>query len=243
MTEINVLPEKIIDFKNYKFIESSDLLKLSDEYVFHQQNELVPVLKKNNNKCFKLIIARMENDGNWGKKTVTGKICDVSDDGFSFFTSSDYYEDYEKPIKKFISFKNVLGDVPMLIDAPDDMNPFKFNQIFPLVYYFKKLEKMKKLLESCVGIVHHVKLFFRYDEKHHDLREGNFFMDCEILKVNKSNVEIKHLRSFAFLDINKSYVDLVPRNQIQSYISPECYLWKIAVSFGSVCKINPHDSN
>ena len=233
---------KIIGFEHFEHIEPSDLITFSEEYKRYQKYELIPELDGSHDRDIDLIIARMENDGTWGKKIVTGTIIEMYEDGFSFFTSSNYYEEHEKPIEMFISFKNVLGDVPMLADAPDDLNPFEFNdKDFPLMYYFKKLEKMKKLLESCIGVIHHAKLFFRYDENHQDRREGDFYIDCEIQKVNKSNVEINHLRSFAFVNKNRSYADLVERDKIQRFISPECYLYKVVVHYGSKCEINPHD--
>ena len=229
-----------VEFLDYKKIEPEDLTTFSKEYKEH-----IPLLKKyiteNRKKICEVKLMRITENGSLKERIILGAIGSISENNFEFYSNIDingtYYEDSHKIL---IRLDNVLGIIPMLPSVT--IYPFENDSSKATRNYFRALKKMTDLMKQSVGIKHSAFLFYRYDKKNPTLRNGNYQVECEITKVNKSNVEYQHYRTFSFVDKENSYVDIVPRdNEVDRFIAPDRYLQKVQIFFGTSPKINPHD--
>jgi len=114
---------KIIGFENFQTIEPRDLITFSKEYEKHREI-ISQTLKSKKGKIFSIIISRMNHHGSFGKKKITGTVGVVTEIGFFFETDHDFYCEYDNSRILFISFFNVLGDVPIL-ETHQDINPMR----------------------------------------------------------------------------------------------------------------------
>lgn len=225
----------VVEFAQYESVEPKDLISFSREYN-ENLNVLVSTIRSANGKNVTLSIARIESDGGWGKKDITGSVKDPSDLNFIFVSNNDFYGTYDYKKETLIHFNNVLGDVPML--ATSTFCPYEVNDLEFQRSYFLSLEGMKELMQKSVGTIHFAKLFYRFDENHDNYRKNGFVVECEITQVNKSNVKISHLRTYSFGGEETSFVDLSQGDKIQRFVSPNCYLYKVSIARGVKNKIN-----
>jgi len=220
---------KGVEFENSKSLKPSDLICFSSEYA-----EYIPFMRytlaENEGKIIDLIIARIDKDGNVSKKTITGKVGNVSTSNFSFLSNEDFFNTYDFERTLTIHFNNILGDVPLLI-YDLDMDPFKISDDDYFASYFKKLLEMRKLLEKCVDTVHGARLTLQYEDKVAQV-------DCEIQSVNKSNAKIFRYR---YSDSNK-VIDLGSGIKFLKFVTPDHYLSGVSVS-GTKISINPFDDD
>jgi hypothetical protein len=233
MKTINQLD--VVEFSEYESVEPKDLISFSREYN-ENLNVLVSTIRSANDKNITLSIARIESDGGWGKKDITGSVKDPSDLNFIFVSNHDFYGTYDYKKETLIHFNNVLGDVPML--PTFTFCPYEVDDLDSQKSYFLKLEEMKELLKSSIDAAHSAKLFYRFDKNHTNYRENGFVVECEIKEVNKSNLKIFHLRTSSFGGEENSLVDLTQGDKVQRFISPNCFLYKVSVSWGLKNKIN-----
>lgn len=225
-----------IKFKGYNKVEPEDLISFSREYESYRVNELIPALYKTVGKITTVITMRMGHDGFAHKKSYNGRIGEIHKNGF-FLKFGDTEQE-----GKFINFYNILGEVPLLLTAPDDLNPYKMDSSETLMGYFPKLNEMIELLKTCEGTEKSVKLFFRYDKEHKLFRNGDYVVECEVLKVNRSNVEINELLIRSFTSKENFYSEVGSGEKVISFISSDCYLHKVIVS-DCKNKINPCDED
>lgn len=240
MTEQVLTTNKVVvEFPNYEFIEPAELITLSKEYK-NRKAEIIDVLRKNKGRLMSIFIARMQHAGMWGKKKITGTVYSVSDNQFTFITNEDYYSKYENNIELIINFENILGNVPLLLSM-EEVIPFKFGKKFDGYLKFKR--EIRCLLKKEVGVAHSAILYFRYGKDNFLRREGNFHIECEILKVNRSNVEIRHSKSLAFINKNNHYLVTGEYEMVKNFVSLDCYLWKVVISPGIKSLSNSFDEN
>lgn len=228
-----------VTFENFLKVEPEDLIAFSKEYLNHV-SELMKYLTRK--RQLQLCLKRINPNGSVQEKMIHGFVSNIDPEkkSFEFFSGEDFYGNhYEEGIKTFIRTDNVLGLVPLLPNT--GINPYK-NSSFPMTLeYFRCLEKMKRLLNTCVGIEHMVTLFFRFNKANELRRNGNFFMETQVLKVNKSNVEIKFLRSSAYVNEENFIADIVPRIRTVLFTTPERYLSTVRISSMEKPEFNPHD--
>jgi hypothetical protein len=232
------LTEVKVGFYKFQLIEPKDLISFSKRYLDHG-SILKPYLVANQGKRIKLVLARINPEGSFVRKLVYGTVGDIKDNQFIFSTTQDFHNVYESPIDLVIRFDNVLGTVPLL--PKSRLKPFKVGSSAKLRSYFNALKKMRKLLEECVGKVHAAKLRYRYCKEKPTFRDGNYTTECEILKVNKSNVQFKHFRTSAFVNPENKHINLNSGIDIDRFVAPDRYLQEVIVTFGIKHNFNPID--
>ena len=233
-----------IAFSDYKKIEPEDLISLSKEYNDHIP-ELKTYLKKFLKRVVEIHFVRIKDvNGGLIEKTIMGTIEELTEKYFKFSAFKDISgTKYEIPYVSIVRFDNVLGIIPVLPKFKG-VKIYENNSSKKTKIYFDQLEKIKILMKKSVGTIHTATLYYRYSKKKPVLRAGNYQVLCEIKKVNNSNVEYKHCRTYAYVSKQESYVVCVPlENEVDRFIAPDRYLWKVEIIFGKKCQINFGDEN
>jgi hypothetical protein len=157
-------------------------------------------------------------------------IVKLEQNGFSF--KYDPRDEDEEP--KFMRFDNVLGEIPCF-GKDAGRNYFKITDEF---FSFKKQYQEffeKQLFTQGLGI----ELYYTYCpgsqfyEKEYKVR-GN------IHTINKSNIEYQHCLTWGAIRTSVSYVDMVPRTEIDRFIAPDRILSKV-ILHDSPFTFNPYD--
>lgn len=237
MTQETLLTHPVvIEFPDFKSIEPEDLITFSNQYETHR-SEIISTLRLIQDKSgFNLMTVRVGHDGQLKWKERTGMVRSVTDDGFTFISriEGEGVKDDDHGEKTYIRFHNVLGEVPML-SSMHLATPFKFGG--QLTGYLAFQKKVKNLL---VGEVNSARIFLRYG-KDYPRRKNGKILECEILKVNKSNIEIKFFRGDAGEEGHRS-IELSPgRKKIVRFITSKFYISKIQYSKGIKNTINAFD--
>jgi hypothetical protein len=237
------LNEKVVIFNNYANIEPQELIRLNLEY-----NNCIPELKdllrKNKDKNLELPFVRIKPNGFILYKKIFGTIGELKENQFQFTSNKDIDgNQYEEKRIFTIRLDNVLGTIPLL-PSMSNINPFENNSSEKTKEYFDVLLEMKELMKNYSGLQHAAILFYRYDKKNYLFRNGNYKVECKITQVNNSNIEYEHYRTFSFISKDESYVDYVPRTgDIDRFIAPDRYLWKVEIDPNREHNINPYDES
>lgn len=230
----------VVGFDNFKEVEPEDFIKFSDDY-FQHVIFLKNFLKENLGKKVKIPVARTNGMGVLTRKMISGVVEEVENNNFTISTNQDFYHTYENPIQLLIRFDNVLGIIPLSPEYPTieplAVDTLKFKD------YFASLSDMKNLMKRCINEAHAVTLFYRYSRTKTEFREGGYYVDCELIEVNRSNLKYNHLRTTVpgIGGGPHHYVDLLKREEIDRYIAPDRYLQKVKVSFGTRHEISDVD--
>lgn len=223
----NTFHQLTAEFHTPYAIEPADLLTFSQKYLDHQSSLRKHLLQRLGSDTT-LLFSRVDSSGGSEKRTVFGKVIDVQKDAFVFKLFRDGSVEYEYGNVMHIRFQNVLGNVPLL-QSGTSINPYKINHSAVFGEYFTFVGRARALLRKACGGQHAAILYYQYDEANEKFRNGNYRVECEILKVNTSNVEYKHIRTFVD---DHSYVDMIPRTEHDRFIAPDRFLKKATVHFG-----------
>lgn len=240
MTQKKLTSPVVIEFPDFKTVEPSDLITFSDEYEAHRA-ELVSTLQMIEGKNgFMLRTVRVGRDGNIKSLDRVGTVENLNKDGFTFISQmgGEGFKDDDQGEKTHIRFNNVLGEVPLLPSTQIE-NPFDFGSHFESYLIFQ--EKVRTLLKEGVGKTHKLTLHLRYGKDYPTRRNGKFFVEGEILKVNKSNLEINRLKSFSG-NMDNYTLDIVPKEKAIRFITSKCYIWKVEYLPDVKNQINPFDT-
>ena len=221
------------------------MIVFSEDYGNH-----LPMLKKfitdNLHKQVDIPTVRINGDGSSSRKIIHGTLTSIEDNSFTIITREDYYGIRDHSFELLIRFDSVLGIVPLHPQQPR-MDPLAVDTR-KLKHFFTALTEMKDIMKECLNTTedYAITLFYRYTKANPDFREGNYKVDCsEIIEVNRSNLKYKHLRTTVQLPgkTNYHYVDLHERDEIDRFIAPDRYLWKLTVIFGVKHEFNFHDDD
>ena len=233
MNTTTEVKEAIIEYNDYLFTKSKDLIKFSEEYQSHIPR-LLEFVKKREGGHVRLPFVRMNTDGSLMKKTMNGLVKKVENTSF-IFSVKETLDDvtYEDSRDIFVRTDNILGAIPVM-PGEEDMNVFENSPTETTLKYFSFLEKTKKLMISCIGVTHAATLYWWYDEKY---KVGNYKTEGQIVKVNKSNVEYDCVRVCA-----PGCIDITPHSEISRFIAPYKYLKGFGAVFGVSHQINACDN-
>lgn len=234
--------KKVVIFPHYREIEPKQLIEISEEYLSHIPTLMNFIIRNEGTEVQLLFVQIEKNKLNPSKKIITGVVKNIEENHFTFISTENIRNVYDRKIETEIRLDNVFGMLPLLPSA-SDINPYHKGGTFALGgNYSKTLSEMHTLLRSCIGTQHAAKLFYRYSQESGEVfKNGNHCIECEISNVNKSNVEYKHIRTIAFINKEKSYVDIRKRNNVEHYVNPDKYLYKVEVELNRTHKINPYD--
>lgn len=188
--------------------------------------ELKNYLRESSGKQVKIILTRMIKEKPV-YKVITGTITNVSEKSFCLTSNSDFFSQYDFEKTTLVHFDNLLGDVPMSF-SDKIRSPFCF-KANRLKSYMTVLSTMKKKMQECEGKKHSATLTFIQDGHKKKI-------ECEILKVNRSNIEFHHLKTE-----KSSQIDLIPGTRHEKFLTPMQYLFGIHIIHGVENKINPYD--
>jgi hypothetical protein len=227
---------KTVEFCGFNSVEPMQLISFNKKYLDH-----VTILKnylyRNQGRQVQILLVRINQNGLTSEKIITGNVGQIMNNQFNFTTSEDFSGVYDYPQDRTFRFDNVLGNVPLL-PTESKIKPFKIGSSELFSSYFCSLLKMRKLLKECVNITHAATLYYRYCKEKPSFRNGNYKVECEILKVNQSNVQFQHFRTFSYVNSDNSYVNIVPYVDFDRFIAPDRYLQKVNVNFGIKHSIN-----
>jgi len=238
MTNKKLTSSVVVEFLDYKSVEPADLITLGKQYENHK-DEFVSLLKKmqgRNGFIFKTV--RVGNDGKLIWKERVGTVQKITDEGFTFLPRIDGMKEDEEVGTSLIRFCNVLGEIPMLLST-EEISPFEFGCQFENYLDFKR--KARELLEKTIGETHSLKIHLRYGSDYPQ-RNGGEIIECEIVKVHQSNVEINQLRSYLGSGENLC-LDLYQGPKIVKFINPKFYIWKFEYLQGIKNRISPFDED
>lgn len=239
MTKLKLTPPVVIEFPDFKTVEPSDLIIFSEQYEVHR-SEIISTLKAIQDKSgFNLMTVRVGQDGQLKWKERTGTVRSVTDDGFTFISQigGEGVKDHDEGEKADIGFYNVLGEVPML-PSMHLASPFKFGG--QLTGYLAFQKKVKNLLSVKVGEINSTKIYLRYG-KDYPRRKTGKIIECEILKVNRSNMEIKFFKSDTGENVTRC-IEISPgRKKIVRFITSKFYISRVECSPGIKNTINAFD--
>jgi hypothetical protein len=234
-TEI-ISQKQTIFFPHAASVEPKDLITFHDDYLNHLF-ELKHYLKKNAGSTVTILLRRINSDESVAEKRITGVVTSIADDFFIFSAYHDLSSEYDYMHESTIRFDNVLGDIPLMAHAAD-MKMVEISK--SLDSYRKSLAEMRVLLLTALDVEHAATLYFRHSNERDLFVKGDYRVDCEILKVNKSNALIKRFRSHAYIDKNNQYLDLAKYDEHVRFVS-DCYLWKVDLCLGEKHSINMYD--
>jgi len=112
------------------------------------------------------------------------------------------------------------------------MNPFEIPNSEKFLSYTQKfLPEIIEVLSKWVGIEHIARLHFHYSATNKLFRVGNYTVECKIVKVNFSNVEYEHCRTFVQLPGAETYAYLneAPGRTTDRFIAPDRYLKEVCI--------------
>jgi hypothetical protein len=231
----------IIEFSDFQSVEPEDLISLSPDYKKH-----IEVLKnyvyENEGQYVEIVIKRINSKSSISRKKINGRIKAINGNSFTLMADQDMDNVYDHEKELVLRWDNPLGNIPMLPSAAH-LIPVGTNSSELLTLYFAKLAEMMALLKKCIGVQHAVTLHYHYHKKNDLFRKGKYRIECEILEVNKSNIKIKHIRSFTHIPGEKSYgyVVCIPHIDFDRYAAPDRYLQKVIVHFGTSHQVNIND--
>lgn len=228
-------------FAGFKNVEPEDLIVFSEEYINHLPY-LKNFIKDNMNKNVSIPTLRMNKAGYYSKKFIHGSIVTMDEDSFTISTSEDYYGVRDHYFELLIRFDSVLGIIP-LHPEQSKMNPLTVDSS-KLKDYFTALSEMKDLLTECLDKENcAITIYYRYTKENPDFYKGDYKVEFnEVLEVNLSNLKYKHLRTTVQLSgqSHYHYVNLDEHDEIDRFIAPDRYLYKVVVNLGTVHKFNFH---
>ena len=246
-----------VEHFEYPLTEPEELTSLTAQYKEYVSTILWKYLQEHVNTPIKLLFKRIKltHSGGIQKKEIWGTVTELKEDRFAF-TSHEGLDGiyYEIPFKNTVRFFNALGWIPFLAPFKKKgmekkkeamkMNPFQNCSTEKTMSYFDFLAKAKSLMREAVGTTHSATLYFRYNKENNLFRKGNFKVECEIIKVNESNVEYYHFRTSAYVNPKDFYADYVPNPEgVDRFVAPDRYLRKVSIVFGRKNNINPHDDS
>jgi len=231
--------EEIV-FKDYHLVEPENLISLSDAYT-EKVPEIREFLQNNLQKTVEILLCRINSNGSFNRKLISGIVKTVDDSRFTLLTAEDFHSKYDNLITLTVRFENVLGDVPLL-PHQSAIHPYEIESSKQFSDYFQIfIPKMMTLMKSCIGTTHAATVYYHYSKTQPLHRNGNYKVECSILEVNRSNFKYDHARTISFIDKEHSYVNIVPNRDVDRYIAPDRFIKKVTVHFGDTHHINPHD--
>lgn len=229
-----LLPEtKTVKYLPYFLTKPKDLISLSKEY-----KEQVPILlnKKRKHPYGPILYKRIQNDGSILSKILNGFVKDFCDNGFTFVSNETFNVLCEEEQKTFIRTDNVLGWIPFLLSpSAVEMNPYENHICGETEKFFVFLTESKEVFKKCSGETHKATIC---------LRNGGTkkkIIDCKIILVNESNIEIEQYRSVLYENGNCISTTLGKTEKVILFAGPEFYLQKSDVTLGEEHNISPYD--
>jgi hypothetical protein len=183
--------------------------------------------EQNEGKSMKIILCRLDGEGNVKKKMINGIMGKSHKTFFTFFSNEDFHNcyDYEKELT--VHFDNIIGDVPLTCSGKD-INPFRINR-HNFSLYFNRLSEMRELLKNNIG----KKCTSYLDFKHQD---RTVRIESKILEVNRSNIKILHIKTKS-----GKMIDLIPRIEFIKLVTPIYYLSHVFISDSELGATNSFD--
>lgn len=227
-----------LELKNAGVCSPAELMTFSKEYTEH-----IILLKnyiaKNINKNINLLIARMNTDGELGEMMeFSGLAKELNGNLITIESAKD-------PVTRILSDElhnyvirtdNVLGVLPFL-PSGRDINPFISAENESSLTFLDFLTRSRNLLKTCLGQTHHVELIF---ETKINGKKGEEIFECEIQKVNKSNVEINQIKKGLYINGGSS-ITVGSFDNIVPFRTDTKFLKKITIYYGSKLKVDPYD--
>ncbi|MFA6324687.1 MAG: hypothetical protein WCX46_00425 [Candidatus Paceibacterota bacterium] len=237
---------EIVEFFNSEKVEPESLLTISDEYAHHIP-KLFSFLQKKPNRLIPIIFFRIKTDGSFVKNKIYGSTKDVnSEKGTFVFESSKHLDGTlsDDLVQTFIRTDNVLGAMPALDSFQE--SPYKNSETEIAKRYFQKLSEMKGLLGQSIGKTCAITLFFRYNNEKQNriFRNGSYSIKTnEILELNNSNFKYQNMGTSAWISEDDNYQDKIPEIRTRTFTSPDYYLCKVVVDFGTQYVLDVYDNN
>lgn len=239
ITPLSPFSEKAL-FEGFETVEPKDLISFHLDYLYHReevQKYLFRAFKKKG--PIKLLLKRINSDGSFQEKIVSGTVKKIEGIQFEFHTKEDINNKYDHTVPILLRTDNILGNIPLLPSATGIKIANVSDTFFP---FTEALEQMKQVLENCVGIKHSAWINFRFDEEHPVERNGNYTVACQIKKVNKSNVEYTQFKASAYVSHEERISTIGPFEKISRFVSPDCYISGVFVEYGIEHEIDLYDN-
>ena len=211
-------------------MQPSQMISLKIGYETKEAALVMEAVKKSVSRMIKIREARINSHGEILQKEVSGTIKSFTENSFTLITREDldgtYGEDHEKTIR----IDNPLGIIPLLPSTPEDYRPFRFCPK-RIKGYLEFILRVKKLAEKNISRSHSATLYYFTGEKKKEI------IECEIVKANRSNLEIIQIKLTKFKEDNKIQSILLassenPISKVKLHITPSRYLYKIRISTG-----------
>jgi len=226
----------IIEFENSDKckVRPSDLIIFTKEYLEYVP-ELLKKIKKSIGHTIELRITRMKLNGEIQEKVIMAYVVAILDEKtFEITTTEDMDSKYDYPFPITIRIDNPLGLVPTLPER-DYINIYRFDSKELNRKYFSFLCEAKKILRSGLDKKHSTTLTYRFNDHIKKV------VDCELKKVNKSNIEMSEFRSRSYNDGKLVSVLLGKGTQVVLNICPEFYLSRCSITTEREHDISPYD--
>ncbi len=227
-----------LELKNSGTVSPIELMAFSQEYVNHTEI-FKKYISKNINKTVYFLIARMNTDGELGEKLeFSGLAKEINGNLITIESAKD-------PVTRILSDElhnyvirtdSVLGVLPFL-PSGRDINPFADAKNEASTLFIDFIKRSRNLLKTCLEQTHYVELLFHTEING---KNGNETIECEIEKVNTSNLEAKQIRKILHGNGGKS-ITLGEFSTILPFRTDTRFLKKIIIHYGSKLKISPYD--
>ena len=210
-------------------VEPKQMISLKSAYKI-SASSLMEMVKANVSKTIQLRIVRMDSHGEILKKDISGVVKSFTENSFNLFVGEDMDGTYEEGRLTTIRIDNPIGIIPLLPSTPINFNPCKLDS-GKMRNFFNFLSKLRKPVMENVGKPHTATLF-------HYSGKGKYEKTkCEIVKVNRSNFEIKIFRVIKF-DENRKVASIEthssknPIVKVKLHVTPRRYLYKVIIHPG-----------
>lgn len=225
---------------NVRIQKPEQLLSFSPEYL-RISSEMKTFIRSNNGKEIILPFARVEAGGQHVVKEMKCRITEIDSEKFIFKTPKDFSGIIHDELTEIeIKFNNVMGWIPVL-PKKEKINPFVVNSKM-FSSYFSALKEVRELMTKCLYEDHSATAVFSFGEEKGNQKK---FIECEIIKVNKSNFRYKNARTYTEVSLGKKVdyinVNILPITDIAYFINNKYFLEKFSVTFGVKNHVNQHD--
>ncbi len=227
-----------LELKNSGTVSPIELMAFSQEYLNHTEM-FKKYISKNINKTVHFLIARMNTDGELGEKLeFSGLAKELNGNLITIESAKD-------PVTRILSDElhnyvirtdSVLGVLPFL-PSGRDINPFIDSENEISLDFLDFIKRSRNLLKTCIGQTHHVELIFQTKING---KKGEEIFECEIQKVNKSNVEINQIKKGLYINGGSS-ITVGSFDNTVPFRTDTKFLKKITIHYGSKLKISPYD--